>query len=135
MTRRHIVLSALLATAALAAPSAAQAKQIDGLTVCGADGCQKVDRAIGQGLHELSGAALAKAPRAASHYRLVLKIGDGRQTFGRRRATPRRRPATPACSGGCSRSAGSPSSLCSGSWPGCAAGVSRSPAIDREVGT
>jgi hypothetical protein len=82
MTRRHIVLSALFATAALAAPPVAQAKQIDALTVCGADGCHRVDRAIGQALHELGGATLAKAPRAARHYRLVLTMGDGRQTFG-----------------------------------------------------
>jgi hypothetical protein len=85
MTRRHIVLSALLATAALAAAPAAQAKQISGLTVCGADGCGQVDRAIGQALHELGGAAIAGSPRAASHYRLVLKIGDGRRTFGTQR--------------------------------------------------
>ncbi|MEA2154765.1 MAG: hypothetical protein QOE11_905, partial [Solirubrobacteraceae bacterium] len=32
MTRRHIALTALLAAASLAAPGAAQAKQIDALT-------------------------------------------------------------------------------------------------------
>lgn len=85
MTRPHIVLSALLATAVLAAPPAAQAKQIDALTVCGADGCQRVDRAIGQALHGLGGAAPATAPRAASHYRLVMEMGDGQRTFGTQR--------------------------------------------------
>ncbi len=81
MTRRHLALPALLAAAALCAAAPAQAKQIDALTVCGADGCKKVDRAIGQALHELGGAALAKAPRAARHYRLVMSIGDGTRTF------------------------------------------------------
>jgi hypothetical protein len=85
MPRRHIVLSALFATAALAVPSAAQAKQIDALTVCGADGCHQVDRAIGQALHALGGASLAQAPRPAPHYRLVLRMGDGRRTFGTQR--------------------------------------------------
>jgi hypothetical protein len=82
MPRRHIVLFALLATAALAAPSAAQAKQIDGLTACGADGCRSVDRAVGQALHDLGGAAIAGTPRAARHFRLILRMGDGQRTFG-----------------------------------------------------
>jgi hypothetical protein len=82
MPRRHIVPIALLATAALATPSPAQAKQIDGLTACGADGCHRVDRAIGQALHELGGAAIAGTPRAAPHFRLTLRMGDGHRTFG-----------------------------------------------------
>jgi hypothetical protein len=83
MPRRHILafaLLALLAAAALAAP--AQAKHISGLTACGADGCQPVERAIGQALHDLGGAPLAAAPANAPHFRLVLKIGDGHRTFG-----------------------------------------------------
>jgi hypothetical protein len=76
------VLCALLATAALAAPSPAQAKQIDGLTACGADGCRGVDRAVGQALHDLGGAAIAGTPRAARHFRLILRMGDGHRTFG-----------------------------------------------------
>jgi hypothetical protein len=71
---------ALLAAAAFAAP--AQAKQITGLTVCGADGCRPVERAIGQALHDLGGAPLASAPAQAAHFRLVLKMGDGTRTFG-----------------------------------------------------
>jgi hypothetical protein len=82
MPRRHIVLFALLATAALAAPSPAQAKRIDGLTACGADGCRAVDRAVGQALHDLGGAAIAGTPRAARHFRLILRMGDGQRTFG-----------------------------------------------------
>jgi hypothetical protein len=82
MTRRHLALSAALAACALAAAAPAQAKQIDALTVCGADGCRNADRAIGQSLHELSGAAVAGTPRAARHFRLVLHMGDGHRTFG-----------------------------------------------------
>jgi hypothetical protein len=87
MTRRHLAPAALLAVAALAAtaPSPAQAKQIDGLTVCGADGCHAVERAIGQALHEVGGAPLASAPVTAAHYRLVQKMGDGHRTFGESR--------------------------------------------------
>jgi hypothetical protein len=87
MSRRHSPALALLATAALAAlaPSPAQAKQINGLTVCGADGCRAVERAIGQALHDVGGATLAAAPRAAAHFRLVLKMGDGHRTLGESR--------------------------------------------------
>jgi hypothetical protein len=87
MTRHHLAPTALLAVAALAAtaPSHALAKQIDGLTVCGADGCHAVERAIGQSLHEVGGTALAAVPRAAQHYRLILKMGDGHRTFGESR--------------------------------------------------
>jgi hypothetical protein len=80
MRRRHVLPLALLAT--LAAGPPAQAKQIDALTVCGADGCRDVPRAIGQALHELGGAALATTPRPAPHFRLVMRIGDGHRTFG-----------------------------------------------------
>jgi hypothetical protein len=80
MRRRHVLPLALLAT--LAAAPSAQAKQIDALTVCGADGCRDVPRAIGQALHELGGAPLATTPREAPHYRLVMRIGDGHRTFG-----------------------------------------------------
>jgi hypothetical protein len=80
MPRRHASLLALVAALALAPP--AHAKQIDALTVCGADGCQRADRAIGQALHGLGGAALATAPRPAPYFRLVMRIGDGRRTFG-----------------------------------------------------
>jgi hypothetical protein len=80
MRRRHVLPLALLAT--LAAGPAAQAKQIDALTVCGADGCREVPRAIGQALHELGGAVLATTPRPAPHFRLVMRIGDGHRTFG-----------------------------------------------------
>ena len=79
MRRRHVLPLALLV--ALAAPSAVQAKQIDGLSVCGADGCRDAPRAIGQALHELGGAPLATQPRPAPHFRLVLRIGDGHRTF------------------------------------------------------
>jgi hypothetical protein len=89
MTRRHLAPAALLAAAALAlpatVPSPAQAKQIDALTICGADGCHAVERAIGQALHEVGGVALAAAPRAAQHYRLIMKMGDGHRTFGESR--------------------------------------------------
>lgn len=85
MSRRHLLAPALLAAAALSAPSPAQAKQIDGLTVCGADGCHAVEHAIGQALHEVGGVPLATAPHAAAHYRLVLKMGDGRRALGESR--------------------------------------------------
>ena len=83
MSRRTVPLLALLA-ALVAAPSA-QAKRIDGLTACGADGCRAAPRAIGQALHELGAAPLATTPRPAPHYRLVLRIGDGHRTFGTER--------------------------------------------------
>jgi hypothetical protein len=83
MSRRLASAVALLAAGALAAP--AQAKQISGLTACGADGCRPVERAIGQALHDLGGAPLATAPANAPHFRLVLKIGDGHRTFGTNR--------------------------------------------------
>ena len=82
MTRRHLAPAALLAAAALAAPSAAQAKQVVDLTVCGADGCRGVDRAIGQAMHDLGGPGIATAPGPGPHFRLVLHIGDGKRTFG-----------------------------------------------------
>jgi hypothetical protein len=86
MPRRQLLALTLLAAAALAAPpSPAQAKQIDGLTVCGADGCRASERAIGQSLHDLGGQLLARAPSNAAHYRLVLKMGDGHRTFGSNR--------------------------------------------------
>jgi hypothetical protein len=80
MSRRHALLLALLV--ALAAAPSAHAKQIDALTVCGADGCRAAPRAIGQALHGLGGAALATTPRPAPRFRLVLRIGDGRRTLG-----------------------------------------------------
>jgi hypothetical protein len=82
MTRRHVALAALLTAAALAVPSPAQAKQITAMTACGAGGCRSVDRAVGQALHDLGGAALPGTPAAAPHFRLVMHIGDGRRTFG-----------------------------------------------------
>jgi hypothetical protein len=93
MSPRHVLLLALLAP--LTAAPSADAKQIDGLTVCGADGCRAAPRAIGQALHGLGGAALATTPRPAPHFRLVLRIGDGRRTFGTDRLiyVPRARAA------------------------------------------
>lgn len=85
MPRRHVLLLSLLATTALAAPSAAQAKQVEGLTACGADGCRTVDRAIGRALQELGGAAIARGPRPAPHFRLAMRIGDGHRTLGTNR--------------------------------------------------
>jgi hypothetical protein len=82
MTRRHLAPAALLVAAALALPSAAQAKQVTGLTVCGADGCARVDRAIGRAMHDIGGPAIATAPRPGPYFRLVLHIGDGTRTFG-----------------------------------------------------
>jgi hypothetical protein len=86
MPRRHLIALALLgAAAALAGAAPAQAKQINGLTACGADGCRAVERAIGQALHDVGGAPIATAPAAAAHYRLIIKMGDGKRTFGESR--------------------------------------------------
>ena len=85
MPRRPLLAPLLLATtatAALAAASPAAAKEITGLTACGADGCHAVERALGQALPDLGGAPLPAAPRAGAHFRLVLKIGDGQRSFG-----------------------------------------------------
>ena len=79
MRRRHVLPLALLATLAAAPP--AQAKQINALTVCGADGCRAVPRAIGQALHSLGAVASAATPRPAPHFRLVMRIGDGHRTL------------------------------------------------------
>ena len=85
MRRRHVLALALLAT--LAAAPAAQAKQVNALTVCGADGCREAPRAIGQALHDHGWAASATRPRPAPHFRFILGIGDDHQTFATDRLT------------------------------------------------
>ena len=80
MRRRHALPVALLAALAAAAP--AEAKQVVGLTACGADGCKGVGTAAGQAMHDVGGTAIAGSPKAGPYFRLVMHIGEGKRTFG-----------------------------------------------------
>ena len=79
MSRRHAPLIALLAI--LAATPPAEAKQVNALTVCGADGCREMPRAIGRAIEAHGWAARATPPRPAPHFRFILGIGDDQRTF------------------------------------------------------
>ena len=75
------LLTALLATLALAAP--ATAKEIQSVTVCGADSCQtSKDPQLMSGMIDVGPPTSApKAP--APFYRVTMPIGDGQEVFGR----------------------------------------------------
>jgi hypothetical protein len=77
---RRTTLTLLVAATALVPPSAAGAKEISRLVVCGASGCSDLTRAVSRDDHTLIGGGTPVAPldRRAPYYAIRLGIGmDG----------------------------------------------------------
>jgi hypothetical protein len=85
---RRLTLMTLLLT--LAPATAASAKEVSAMDVCGREGCVRLDRTAAQSFHDdgsLWGAMLERNPGAVRWYRVTMFFGDGSgETLGRVRS-------------------------------------------------